>query len=586
MSSKIRVLPEVLVNQIAAGEVVERPGSVVKELVENALDAGARDVRIETREGGRRLIRVEDDGEGMGPDDARAALGRYATSKIARLDDLHAVATYGFRGEALPSIASVGRLRIVTRRAADLAATEIRVAGGAIEAVCEAGAPAGTLVEVADLFYNTPARLKFLKRAPVEASHVTEAVERAALARPDVGFTLVQDGRTALDARASASPGERIADVLGAALGEGLLAVALEAWGLRVRGFLSRPDRTLASARAIHLFVNGRPVRDRMLHHAIVSAARDFIPGDRYPVAVFHLTLPPDAVDVNVHPGKLEVRFREARAVHDLVRKAVLAELRRWSPVAPGFGAPGERAGAGPHADRVQESLDRFLAASARPAPEWTSARPGAPLADAAPSPDRPEGLRFLGQAHGTYLLFEARAGGSFEGLLVVDQHAAHERVLFERFRAQADARAVESQRLLVPRTFEFTAARRARLDARKAELERLGFEIEPFGGSTLAIKAVPALLEAADLEALLGEIADDLAEGDSPEAVERAMRRALATLACHAAVRAGNPVGPAQAEALIAQMEGTQGSGTCPHGRPAAIRFPLGDLERMFRRT
>jgi len=582
MTARIRLLPDTLVNQIAAGEVVERPASVVKELVENALDAGAREIRIETREGGRRLIRVSDDGEGMGPEDARAALARHATSKIRDLADLHAVATYGFRGEALPSISSVSRMRLVTRRAGDLAATEIAITGGAIEREGEAGAPAGTLIEVADLFFNTPARLKFLKSAAVEASHAADAVERIALARPATGFTLRQGDRIALDVRPVGSLAERVGDVLGPELAGALIPFELDAWGIAASGFLSRPDRTFAAARAIHFFVNDRPVRDRTLLHALLSAAREAIPADRFPAAVLHLRLTPEAVDVNVHPAKIEVRFRDARAVHDLVRRAIGSALRRWTPV-PGTRPPlpsdAVPAGAGGfQAGRVQESLERFFARSSAPDDVWLGL--AATAAGPAALPGRAP-LRFLGQAHDTYLIFESE-----EGILLVDQHAAHERVVFERLRAQASEGEVPTQRMLVARTLELSAARRARLDARREALARLGFEIEPFGGNTVAVKAAPAVLGEERVAGVLAAVADDPEDDDRPGAVERALRRVLATVACHAAVRAGRRLAEPEVRALLDQMGGTPGAGTCPHGRPVAVRLALGDLERMFRRT
>ncbi len=572
MSNRIAILPDHLVNQIAAGEVVERPASVVKELVENALDAGAGDVRTETAEGGRRLIRVSDDGEGMGPEDARASLQRHATSKIRTVGDLHGVVTYGFRGEALPSIGSVSKMRLLTKRRGDATATEIRFSGGVMESVAEAGAPDGTLVEIRDLFFNTPARLKFLRRPAVEASHVTDVIERLALARPDVGFTLAHGERVLLNVRSGSSLEARIAEILGASQGEGLLPLDLQARDLALEGFLSPPDRTQPTARAIYLFVNGRPVRDRPLHHAIISASREFIPQDRFPVAVIHLTMAPETVDGNVHPAKLEVRFREARAVYDGVRRAVLAALRSWSPVS----VSPDRVPRMTYAERVQESLDRF---TARPT------LPGVPTealgrADAVPAPAGGS-LRYLGQAHETYLVFEAP-----DGLLLVDQHAAHERVVFERLRAQAREGGIVRQTLLVPRTVDLSTSRRANLDARKDQMQKLGFELEPFGGGTLAVKSVPALLQNADLDALLAAVADDLGEGESPEAADRAFHRALATVACHAVVRAGQRLDRTQVDALLEQMGETPGSGTCPHGRPVAIRLPRGELERRFRRS
>ena len=323
MTRKIAILPPGLANQIAAGEVIERPASVVKELVENALDAGSREVRVETEEGGRRLIRVSDDGEGMGPEDAVAAFERHATSKIHSAADLHMVASYGFRGEALPSIASVARVRLITRRDADPAAIEIRIAGSAQEGRKETGAPRGTLVEVTDLFFNTPARRKFLRRAGVEGSYITEIVSRLALARPDVGFMLLQGGRTVLDARAGVPLTERIIEVLGGDAGRDLLPLDFRAGAVTVQGFISAPDKTHPTARSAYIFVNERPVRDRALQHALVSASRDFIPSDRFPLAVLQLKVSPEAVDENVHPTKLEVRFREGRAVYLVWVRAV-----------------------------------------------------------------------------------------------------------------------------------------------------------------------------------------------------------------------------------------------------------------------
>ena len=580
MSSKILVLPEKLVNQIAAGEVVERPSSVVKELVENALDAGSREVRVETQEGGRGLIRVADDGEGMGREDALACLSRYATSKIRDLSDLHRVHTYGFRGEALPSIASVSRLGLMTKRSEDATATEIRAEGGKIERVGQAGAPNGTLVEVSDLFFNTPARLKFLKRSTVESSHVTEVMEQIALARPEVGFSLVQGGRTVLEAPPTASLASRMTDVLGPE-GSGLLPLEREAWGIRAEGFVSPPERTLASSKLVQFFVNRRPVRDRTLHHAVLSAAREFIPQDRFPVAFLYIEVPPDAVDVNVHPAKREVRFRDARAVHELVRQAILDALRRWTPVS----FPATQARADPserphdHAERVQESLERFFrstpgsAGGIREAPSISNQTP------VASTPH--EALRFLGQSHETYLVFQAE-----DGIVIIDQHAAHERITFERLRGQARTGGIPAQRLLVPRTVDLSPARRARLEVCRDALASLGLEFEPFGGNTVAVKSLPVPLTGTRVEALLVALADDLPDSGEPDALDRALDRALATVACHASVRAGQRLERAEVEALLASMDETPGAGTCPHGRPVAIRLPLSDLERMFRRT
>jgi DNA mismatch repair protein MutL len=581
---RIERLPDAVVDQIAAGEVVERPASVLKELVENAIDAGARRVRAELREGGLRSIAVADDGSGMTPAEARLALERHATSKLRRSEDLADIRSYGFRGEALPAIASVSRLRLVTRARGASEACELRVEAGRVRESGAAGAPEGTRVEVADLFGAVPARRKFLKSAQTEWGHAAEWLAKAALALPALHFDVRRDDRDALAWPAVADPLERIAAVLGEREAAGLLHAGRDAGDLGLEVFVSPPDRHRASGAGLHLFVNGRPLRDRLLRHALLEVYRDLLPRGRFPTALLFLRVAAGGVDVNVHPAKWEVRFADPRAVHHLVT-AVVGEAiatRGWLGAPAGAGA-GE-APAHTRADRVREGGaagpgDWLFAAPAPPSPGDAAGASGA-------RPFRFGELRLLAQLHGTYLLLETK-----EGLLLVDQHAAHERVLYERLRAAWLGEGVPRQPLLAPETLEMEPAALARLSASAPLVEALGYEVEPFGQAAVVVRAVPALIAGRDPLGGLRALADQLEEADAGAARPgsrwlEAADRLFASMACHAARRAGEALAPEEQRALADSLDAIPWAPTCPHGRPVAVPIPAGEIARRFGRS
>jgi DNA mismatch repair protein MutL len=588
-----------LVDQIAAGEVVERPASVVKELVENALDAGAGRVRVDLREGGAALVAVSDDGSGMAPEDARLALERHATSKLRDAEDLQAISSFGFRGEALPAIASVSRLRLRTRPADAAEGTEIVVDHGRWVHERTAGGAAGTRIEVADLFSGVPARRKFLKRPATEWSHSAEWLVRAALVRPEVHFDVIRDGKAAFTWPAVADPRERIAAALTEREAEAMLPVDCERAEFRVRGFTSRPDVHRRTAAGLYLAVNGRPVRDRLLRHALVEVYRDWLPRGRFPTAVLELEVPPDAVDVNVHPAKWEVRFVDPRAIHSLLFAALRGaiETRGWlggaPTAAPLAGRPSE---SGTWAAGGPASETPAFAGRREPAPsDWLLAERPAPEPVGADqegtAPFRFTDLRVVGQLLTTYLLVEDK-----HGLLLVDQHAAHERVLYERLRAAWLEGGVERQPLLVPLTVELEPAQAAVLAAEREALEPLGFEVEAFDAGTALVRAIPALLAGRDPATLLRGLVDELAEGGSlggpedrtdPSAVRHleAADRVFASMACHSARRAGDALEPREQRALLDSLDTIPWAPTCPHGRPVAVPMSLTEIERRFGR-
>ena len=593
---RVKRLSGALIDQIAAGEVVERPASVVKELVENALDAGAERLRIEVRGGGRDWIAVTDDGHGMTPEDARLALQRHATSKIAHSRDLQRIGTYGFRGEALPAIASVSNLRLRTRNRASESAFEIRNRAGEEIAARAVGGPIGTRVEVADLFEAVPARRKFLKKDQTEWAHIADWLARLALALPGVHFDIHRDDRPVLSWPAARDSLDRIATVLGEEEAAALLAVEHEEGRARVDGYVSRPDRHRATAASIHLFVNRRPVRDRILQHALVDVYRDLLPRGRYPSAVLFVTVPPEAVDVNVHPAKREVRFADTQWAHRLVRNALLETIERRSWVGERADAPmraalpegGERSpgtSAFPNRAVVADSVKQSTMG------DWVFASPrdaqpdGASESEAAPV--RFADLRVLGQFLATYLIVEAK-----DRLLLIDQHAAHERVLYERLRADWQARGVERQGLLAPLTITLSPGALGFLEDGTEPLERLGFELERFGDDTLIVRAVPALLADHDPADLVRGLVDELQSGGGAAPAGRSAVRALpaadrifATLACHASRRKGDVLGEREQRAVLDGLDAIPWAPTCPHGRPVCVPFELAEIERRFGR-
>ncbi len=590
---RIAKLPDDLANQIAAGEVVERPASVVKELVENAIDAGATRLSIAVEFGGKKLIRVEDDGAGMDPGDARLSLERHATSKIRRADDLAAISTLGFRGEALPSIAAVSHFRLRTRAKTESSGTEIRVNGGVVESVVEVGAPEGTLVEVSDLFYNLPARRKFLKSDAAESAQISRMATQLALCYPEVGFTLASAGRKLLQC----PPVTRVHDRLYQIYGDrpDLIALHRDGSGMTVSGFVAALAETGPTRGPLNVFVNRRVVKDRTIAHAILDAYSVASNRERSPEVHLFLEIPADRVDVNVHPTKAEVRFRDQSLVHEVVRHAVgdalgraaVPELQlRPSDVTAGrpvtFAIPGVLAGgvfSGARSALGAIASPGSFAPSAAPASEERTESPAAVGGPAIPDSLRP--LIPLGQFRETFIV-----AIDDEGICIIDQHVAHERVLFERIMERLTAGRLERQGMLVPMVLEFPPAEREALLARSPALETAGFEIEEFGGdTTVRITAVPAILPRDQSETALRALAQDLEGLDRGLELQEALKRIAATMACHAAVKANYPLTLEKMRHILEELRATAYSTVCPHGRPVMLRITRREVERNFER-
>jgi len=601
----IRPLPDILINQIAAGEVVERPASVVKELVENALDAGARRVEIELEQGGTRLIRIRDDGGGIAAEELPLAISRHATSKIASLDDLEAVGTLGFRGEALPSIASVSRFTLTSRpREAEHGAV-ITVEGGKIGECLPKAHPPGTTVEVRELFYNVPARRKFLRAERTELSHIEDWLRSLALSRPDVEIRVSHNGKPTRRYRGGSSDDtalaqERLAQTLGEEFARQSLHIEHAAAGLHLSGWIGLPTYSRATTDQQYLYVNGRAVRDRSISHAIKQAYADVLYHGRQPACVLFLHVDPARVDVNVHPAKHEVRFRDARLIHDLVMRTLhdalaatvagqIAPVHTGTPEAAGPPAP-----TGPAANswtrpppqlslRVGDVQGAYRALYASPPSTNGEA---AHITDSAfPAPDAtdadipPLGYA-IAQLHGIYVLSQVR-----DGLIVVDMHAAHERIGYERLKHAHDSEGLKRQPLLVPQTIA-VAEREAEIAEREdALLQELGFELSRTGPQSLLLRSVPALLADGNTEHLLRDVLADLVEHGQTRRVRAARDELLSTMACHGAIRANRRLTLPEMNALLRQMEATERSGQCNHGRPTWTHVPLSDIDRWFLR-
>lgn len=597
--SKVHRLPAALANQIAAGEVVERPASVVKELVENALDAGARRISILTEFGGKKLISIEDDGEGMSPDDARLAVERHATSKLRTADDLAAIMTLGFRGEALPSIASVSRFRLRTRLRGDLVGTEIRIDAGATVSAKEVGAPEGTLIEVHDLFYNLPARKKFLKADTAESAQISKLVNQLALGYPEVGFTLRNGGRLVIETPPATSLAERFFQMYGDRAD--LIAVKKQAAGITVHGYVA----ALAEAGPVrgpqHVFVNRRLVRDRTISHAISQAYSVATIKERSPEVHLFIELPADRVDVNVHPTKAEVRFLDQNLIHEVLRRAIVDALGQtgvpelvlsqaaltpqktftgslplsWGNVPSSSPAPFPADTADdlpPGGDPLADAIERAIQT---PAPTTVGAVPGRETIASLIRPMVP-----LGQFRNTFIIAVDE-----EGIAIIDQHVAHERILFEQISERLLKGGLESQRLLTPVVMDFGAGEHATLKNHIADLEKLGFALDDFGGSSIRVNAVPAILKWEDSETALRAAAGDL-EGLTPGAgIETSVRQLAATMACHAAVKANDPLTRDKMQYLLEELRKTAHSSVCPHGRPVVLRLTRREIERNFER-
>jgi DNA mismatch repair protein MutL len=597
----IRQLPEQLVNRIAAGEVIERPASVVKELVENAIDACARRIEVFTDGGGRRRIGITDDGGGMSRGDLALAVERHATSKLDD-EDLLRIRTLGFRGEALPSIGAVARLGITTRHASEPHAWSLSVEAGAKSPIMPAALSHGTRVEVSDLFYATPARLKFLKTDRTEGEAIRDVVRRLAMARPDIAFTLAGEERAPVTWAAAlpGSPGRltRLGDILGAEFRGSAIEVGSEREGVVVEGFAAAPSLTRANALGQYLFVNGRPVRDKLLFGAVRAAYADYLPRDRHPVLALFVTLEPQEVDANVHPAKAEVRFRNAGLVRALIvhalKDGLAREGRRTAANRDGAAIGAFRPSLSPPAGKwdwrrspaypIGPAASGHAAALAEPGQAAFDV--GTPAADVrlqeAPSADlldRPLGAART-QIHETYIVSQTR-----DGLIVVDQHAAHERIVYERLKDSLARNGVSRQILLIPAIIELDEATVERLVARADELASFGLCIESFGPGAVAVRETPALLGKIDAAALLRDLAEHMAEWDEALPLERRLMHVAATMACHGSVRAGRRLRPEEMNALLREMEDTPNSGQCNHGRPTYVELKLSDIERLFGR-
>jgi DNA mismatch repair protein MutL len=664
---RIHVLSEIVANKIAAGEVVERPASVVKELLENSLDAGSTRIKINIEAGGKKLIQITDNGCGMVRDDAMLAFERHATSKLKDAEDLLSVATLGFRGEALPSIASVSRLRLETRAAEEPAGTVVEISGGKIARVEDAGLPLGTSITVRDLFFNTPARKKFLKAESTELSHIASLVTHYALAHPDKHFELHSATNAMLVAPPVAGYSERVYQVFGKETLDQLIPVAamqsLERVGLppppwrreaeeepevrdagqmRLHGFVSKPEIQKLNRNSIYVFVNGRLVRDRLIQHALTEAYRNIIPPTVYPVVLLFLELPAGEVDVNVHPSKTEVRFRQQSVMHDFVRDSVRAALMKarpvpqfmteirahatasaglaspsltpgggadWEPSSgasaapappPGWPVPNESAAsagfalqapvAPPVSARFQfEGGIAVEANAAIPVARGLESIPAIPDNGCAPALDVSEEeptlaalgtLKPLGQIRNSFIL-----AVNEDGLWIVDQHVAHERVLFERILKQRAMQKVESQRLLMPIVLELSPAQQAIFSEISDELQRNGFEAEPFGARSVAVKVAPAGVDAAAVEHMLHELLDQISREEQSLNLEKIRGRIAASIACHAAIKVNMPLEQNKMEWLLSELAKTDHPMACPHGRPVVLRYSMKDIQRAFKR-
>jgi len=590
----VRQLSEGIVNRIAAGEVVERPASVVKELVENALDAGATRIDVLTDGGGRRLIRITDDGEGMTRADLDLAVERHATSKLSG-EDLLDIRTLGFRGEALPSIGAVSRLTITTRHKSEPHAWALTVDAGEKSEIRPAALTQGTMVEVRDLFYATPARLKFLKTDRSEAEAVREVVRRLAMSRPDVAFTLAGEERAPVTWGQAADELTRLGDVMGADFRANAIAVEAEREGVHLAGFAGLPTLSRANSLGQFLFVNGRPVRDKVLVGAVRAAYADYLPRDRHPLLALFVTLDAHEVDVNVHPAKTEVRFRDGALVRGLIVRALKEALARDAQRAASTGGGATISTFRPAATSPRGGYD-WRQSPARPATFGATAlgfaepaqaafdvgAPSAALADAPPDPEQIE--HPLGaaraQIHENYIVAQTR-----DGLVIVDQHAAHERIVYERLKDALDATGVARQILLIPEIVELDEGDAARLVARADELARFGLAVESFGPGAVAVRETPALLGEVNVRGLVCDLAEHMAEWDDELPLERRLLHVAATMACHGSVRSGRRLKPDEMNALLREMEAVPNSGQCNHGRPTYVELKLTDIERLFGR-
>jgi DNA mismatch repair protein MutL len=605
MSQRITILPESLTNKIAAGEVVERPASVIKELIENSLDAGATEISVEISAGGRRRIRVTDNGHGMSREDALLSLERHATSKIKADCDLDKIMTLGFRGEALPSIASVSRFSLATRESAALEGTEIIIEGGRVQDVKACGMAPGTVISVEQIFYNLPARLKFLKSAETETGHVADVIARLAVSRSDVAFSCTSDERELLRLQRSDLK-RRLVQVVGKESSQHLFPVEAVDDFASITGFISAPALQRSGTQSIYTYINGRFIRDKVVQHAVMQAYRGVIDRGRYPVVALFIELPPGEVDVNVHPTKHEVRFRRQSVVHDAIQGAVEEVLRSspWLTRAPATPDTRSEANGQSYRERVAAAAQASLALPPRPIfrslpAEQVAAPPAAAVGSqeqivtvSDPSPpfepeQRPETggyfstLSIIGQFHSEYILCQSDAE-----LVIIDQHAASERVAYQRLKRQSQNGGIESQRLLFPETIELSFSEVTAAARFSADFAGIGFEVEPFGGTTVMVSAVPRLVVQIDPIILIRDILADLERFGTSAAFTDALESILTRIACHSVIRGVHTLENRQIRELLQQMDQTDFAASCPHGRPVSHVVTLAELQKIFKRT
>ncbi len=594
MSNRIVVLSEEIANKIAAGEVVERPASIVKELVENSIDAGARDIRVELEKGGCESIAIIDNGSGIEYEDVALVFERHATSKIHHFEDIYRVASFGFRGEAMPSIASIARMELLTRRSEDLAGTRAVVEGGVIKEILPAGCSAGTQIRVTKIFENVPARRKFLKTETTEQGLCLDAITRLALAHPEIRFKVFANGREIFTAPEAKDMAERIAMVMGADFSDHCLAVAGENENVKLSGFISRPEFTRSNSRNIFLFVNSRFVRDNSVSHAVLSAYRQIIEARRFPAAALFLDLPGDDVDVNVHPAKMEVRFKDSRNIYDLVSRTIARSLAAGDAPKGSFVyrlAPREKTQPSGFPRSAENFPPRLAGLYSRQNLQQaissdllsrSGVAEAAPLAGSDYTPKEKiafTDFSYLGQFANTYLIFVGD-----KGFILIDQHAAHERIVFEKLKKSSGEKII-GQPLLLPEVVSLSPGQIALFSGCVDFLQEIGLEIEIFGRDAIVVKALPAILPQTQSREIIADIADQLADQNSLPDLQERKEKILAALACRAAIKANSVMTPEEVMALCRDLEATPFNVTCPHGRPIIVNFSLGEIERMFKR-
>lgn len=605
---KISILSQVVADKIAAGEVVERPASVVKELVENSLDAEATSINIDVEEAGRKSIRVSDDGLGMGREDARLSVQRHATSKISTEADLFRISSLGFRGEALASIASVSRFELVTCERGAVGGVRIKISGGNVGKVEDAPSAPGTAVTVNDLFYNTPARLKFLKRPSTELNHITEFVIRIALSHPQVRFSLTHNRGEIFTLGRASDMSARIMDTLGSGAAEAMREISYSSSNASVKGWAASSTLTKPSSNAFYTYVNGRFIRDRTVNHAILEGYNTITPKGRYPLCVIFIEVDPENVDVNVHPTKAEVRFKNASSIHEAVRRAIREAFQEGPPTAAVYHSPERRP---QHTEAsakqdVKRALNSYI--ERNPATQADAQAYHKPLdgkagperieqdsfpsesIESAPKPEQGEigitgghfgSMRPIGQVKSTYILCE-----SGEGLILIDQHAAHERTVFDRLKKEINARKVQVQLMLLPETLELTASETGQMEKHIEAIKSLGFDLEPFGRNAFVVRGVPAILTGANVRDMVMDVLDGFSSSESGTAgLDDRIDDVLARLACHAVVRANREMSMSEIKALLDSLDRTDMPHTCPHGRPISAKVTIEEIEKMFHR-